>query len=485
MSAASILEQKAALVAVDLGAESCRVSLLSWREGKPLITLVHRFPNAPRTLGDEGSLHWDIKAIEDGVWLGLERAAKMTPEGIRSIAVDGWGVDYVRLGEDGLPLSDPYCYRDLRTVAAEQFLHRHISPERMREITAITSMRINTLYQLHADRLTNLPAGRGWIQLPEYLLYKLGGRPVSERTLAAHTQLVDVDQNEWSPEIFSAADLDITQAPELVDPGTDIGQLSGPLADLPAYKATRLIAPATHDTASAIAGIPAAGDDWAYISSGTWSLVGALVAKPIRTAQAAVEGFTNLAGAGGLTCFHVNVNGMWLLRQSMLEWEKQGREFEVAWLVAEAEKQPVPDAIFNVDEPELLLPGDMLHRINTALQQAGHAPMDESPEAAPAFANVIFHSLAARYKVVLENISGHTGKKLKRVFIVGGGSRNQYLNRLIAERTGLEVHTGSAESSTIGNFAIQLAVLDGFESPSAEVVSRYAVELAGAPIQSA
>jgi rhamnulokinase len=458
--------------------------LLSWIDGTPHITVVHRFPNAPITT-DKGSIHWDLKTVEAGVMLGLERAAKMAPDGIRSIAVDGWGVDYVRLGDDGLPLDDPYCYRDVRTVEAGDRLHEKISAARMHEITAVTALRINTLYQLHADRLKNLPPGRGWIQLPEYILYRLGGRPVSERTLAAHTQLVDVDSGTWSPEIFTAADIDISQAPELVEPGTDIGQLTGPLAELPAYKATRLIAPATHDTASAIAGIPAAGDDWAYISSGTWSLVGALVKKPIRTAAAMVEGFTNLAGAGGLTCFHVNVNGMWLLRQSMLEWEKAGRDFDVAELVAAAEKQPTPAAIFHVDEPELLLPGEMLHRINTSLRQAGHEALDESPEAAPMFANVIFHSLAARYKVVLENISAHTGKHLKRVFIVGGGSRNQYLNRLIAERTGLEVHCGSPESSTIGNFAIQMAVLAGFEAPSAEAVAQYAAELDGVAIQTA
>ncbi len=198
MSAAAIPGPKQALVAVDLGAESCRVSLLSWRGGKPYITLVHRFPNAPTTTAD-GSIHWNLKAIEAGVWLGLERAAKLAPEGIRSIAVDGWGVDYVRLGADGLPLADPYCYRDIRTVAAEEFLHRHISAARMHEITAVTALRINTLYQLHADRLMNLPGGKGWIQLPEYILYRLGGRPVSERTLAAHTQLVDVDTGTWSP----------------------------------------------------------------------------------------------------------------------------------------------------------------------------------------------------------------------------------------------------------------------------------------------
>lgn len=467
-----------ALIAVDLGAESCRVSLLRWIDGWPHITLVHRFLNGPTTTGDEASLHWPLAAIEAGVDTGLRRAAELAPEGIRSIAVDGWAVDYVRLGHDGAPLADPFCYRDLRTVAAEQYLHRHLHPDRMRQITAITSMRINTLYQLHADRLMNLPAGRGWLNLPEYILFRLGGKPVSEQTNAAHSQLVDVDERSWSHEIFSAADLEIAQAPELVPPGTDLGQLSGPLAELPAFKSTRLIAPACHDTASAIAGIPALGDDWAYISSGTWSLVGALVPAPIRTAQAALDGFTNLAGAGGLTCFHVNVNGMWLLRQSMLDWEKSGKHWDVAELVAAAELEPTPAALIEVDEPELLLPGDMLHRISAQLIRAGHTPLDERPDNAPAFASLIFHSLAARYKQVLDKISAHTGKRLKRLFIVGGANRNQFLNRLTAEATGLEVHRGSPESSTIGNFAIQLAVLEGHFAPSAGEISKHAMELA-------
>ena len=212
-------------------------------------------------------------------------------------------------------------------------------------ITATSQSRINTLYQLHADRLTNLPAGRGWLNLPEYILFRLGGAPVSEETMAAHGQLVDVERRAWSEEIFTAADLDLAQAPRLVPPGTDVGQLTGRLAALPAYANTRLIAPACHDTASAIAGIPAHGDDWAYISSGTWSLVGALVPRPICTAETAVDGFTNLAAAGGLTCFHVNVNGMWMLRQSMQQWEAAGRAWDVAELVAEAEFQPTPAAL--------------------------------------------------------------------------------------------------------------------------------------------
>jgi rhamnulokinase len=471
-----------ALIAIDLGAESCRVSLLRFVDATPHIMLVHRFPNAPITRGDEASLHWDITAIEVGVNAGLKKAADLAPEGIRSIAVDGWAVDYVRLGHDGNPLAEPFCYRDLRTVAAEQYLHRHLSPERMRQITAITSMRINTLYQLHADRLTNLPPGRGWLNLPEYILFRLGGRPVSEQTNAAHSQLVDVDQRTWSHEIFSAADLEIAHAPNLVPPGTDLGQLTGPLAALPAYANTRLIAPACHDTASAIAGIPAFGDDWAYISSGTWSLVGALIPAPIRTAAAGADGFTNFAGAGGLTCFHVNVNGMWLLRQSMHEWEAAGRTWDVADLVAAAESEPTPAALINVDEPELLLPGDMLHRINAQLQRAGHPQLDQSPENAPAFASLIFHSLAARYAQVLAKVSAHTGKQLKRLFIVGGANRNLFLNRLTAQATGLEVLCGSPESSTIGNFAIQLAVFEGHSAPTAEQISRHAADLASVVI---
>jgi rhamnulokinase len=471
-----------ALVAVDLGAESCRVSLLRFLDGNPQIQLVHRFPNAPKTKGDEASLHWDIAAISEGVDTGLNMAAELAPEGIRSIAVDGWAVDYVRLAEDGTPLADPFCYRDLRTVAAEQYLHRHLGPDRMRQITAIAPMRINTLYQLHADRLMNLPAGRGWLNLPEFLLFRLGGKPVSEETNAAHSQLVDVDQRAWSRELFSVADLEIAKAPELVPPGSDLGQLTGPLAELSAFRSTRLIAPACHDTASAIAGIPALGDDWAYISSGTWSLVGALIPRPIRTAEACADGFTNLAGAGGLTCFHVNVNGMWLLRQSMHEWEKAGKEWEVAELVAAAELLPAPESLIDPDEPELLLPGDMLHRINAQLIRKGHAPLDQHPENAPAFASLIFHSLATRYRQVLERISAHTGKRLKRLFIVGGANRNQFLNRLTAEATGLEVHRGSPESSTIGNFAIQLAVLEGYAAPTAEQISKYAIELAAVPI---
>src|SRR5258705_5129880 len=261
-----------ASIAVDLGAESCRVSVLRWVEGKPEITLVHRFANAPREV--DGGLHWNLAMIEEGLDHGLRQCAAIATEGVRSIAVDGWAVDYVRVDSDGKAMADPFCYRDERTIKAERALHRKISAERLRELTGVQLIRINTLYQLYADRLQGLPEGRQWLNLPEYILSRWGGARVAEHTNATHTQMVELYQRQWCREIFSAARLDLASAAKIVPPGTEIGKLCEPLAELPALRDTGLIAPAGHGTASAVAGIPATGDDWGYINSGTWSLRG-------------------------------------------------------------------------------------------------------------------------------------------------------------------------------------------------------------------
>jgi len=475
-------EDRRALVAVDLGAESCRVSLLRWVDGKASIALVHRFANAPREV--EGGLHWDLAMIEAGLDEGLRRCAEVATEGIRSIAVDGWAVDYVRLGADGRPVGDPFCYRDERTVRSELLLHEEITPERLRELTGVQLLRINTLYQLYADGLHGHGKKDPWLNLPEYILCRWGGARVAEYTNATHTQLVELATRQWCGEIFGAATLDPTCAADLVPPGTEVGRLRRPLAKLPALRDTVLIAPACHDTASAIAGIPAAGDDWAYISSGTWSLVGTLLEQPRNDAATAAENFTNLGAVGGRICFHKNVNGMWLIRQCMDKWNADGRVWTVPELVAAAEGVAKPTALLEVDDPDLLLAGRMPHRINAQLQRRGLEPLDEGAENAPAFASLIFHSLAARYAEVLGRVAFHSGKELKRLFVVGGASQNDFLNRLTAEATGLEVFRGSPESSTIGNFGVQLAVLDGHRDPKtgaqAEYVARWAGALASA-----
>jgi rhamnulokinase len=473
---ALVPQDKRASIAVDLGAESCRVSLLRWAAGKPAITLVHRFANAPREV--DGGLRWDLRMIEAGLDHGLRQCAATATEGVRSIAVDGWAVDYVRVDANGKALADPFCYRDERTIKAERSLHRKISPEKLRELTGVQLMRINTLYQLYADGMQELPKDSQWLNLPEYILSRWGGTRVAELTNATHTQMVELHNRQWCGEIFHAANLDLGAAAKIVNPGTEIGRLSGPLAELPAFRDTVLIAPACHDTASAIAGIAATGNDWAYISSGTWSLVGTLLEQPRNGAAACEENFTNLGAVGGRNCFHKNVNGMWLVRQCIDRWAEDGRVWTVPELAAAAETVPEPNGLLDVDDPDLLLAGRMPERINAQRKREGLESLDLRPESAPVFASLIFHSLAARYAQVLDRVAFHSDKKLKRLFIVGGGSRNDFLNQLTERATGLEVFRGSAESSTVGNFAVQLAVLEGSRNAmtgaQAEQVLRWA-----------
>ncbi len=451
-----------ALLAVDLGAESCRVSLLRWVEGRPQITLIHRFANAACEVG--GHLRWDLGCIVDGVEGGMRRAAAMTPEGVAAVAVDGWAVDYVRLDGTGAPLEEPFCYRDQRTVTAEVELHRRISRERMRALTGVQLLRINTVYQMFADRQMKLAEGELWLHLPEFLLHRWGGRGVAEYSNATHTQMVELGRMRWSEEIMGAAGLSAGCAAPIVPPGTVLGRLGGSLAELPAFAETLLIAPACHDTASAVAGIPAQGDDWAYLSSGTWSLVGALVDRPLEGAEVAEQNFTSLAAVGGRFCFHRNVNGMWLLRQCMEAWAEAGRRWEIGDLLARAELVGAPERVLDVDDPELWLAGAMPARINRQRRSRGLPAIDEGGAGAPVLTSLILHSLAARYAEVLRQVERHSGRRLRRLFIVGGGSQNALLNRLTAEATGLCVLRGAPESSTLGNFAVQLATLDGSRS---------------------
>jgi rhamnulokinase len=293
--------------------------------------------------------------------------------------------------------------------------------------------------------------------------------------------MVDLSSRQWCREIFDAAHLALAAAPAIVPPGTQIGRLSGPLAELPPFRDTVLIAPACHDTASAIAGISATGNDWAYISSGTWSLVGTLLEQPQNDTEVCEDNFTNLGAVGGRICFHKNVNGMWLVRQCIDWWTERGRVWTAPELTAAAETIPAPNGLLDVDDPDLLLAGRMPERINAQRRRKGLEPLDECPESAPVFASLIFHSLAARYAQVLERVKFHSGKKLKRLFVVGGASQNRFLNRLTEQATGLEIYRGPAESSTIGNFAVQLVVLQGSRDAvtgaDAEQVSRWAALL--------
>jgi rhamnulokinase len=245
-----------------------------------------------------------------------------------------------------------------------------------------------------------------------------------------------------------------------VPPGTILGDLEGELAQLPAFSRAALIAPACHDTASAVAGIPAIGEDWGYISCGTWSLVGTPLNRACNGPKAREEQFTNLGGVGGRLLFQRNLNGMWLIKQCMDFWAATDREWEIEELVVAAENVVVPEGLLNVEDPELLKMGEMPSRINAQRRAAGLTELDEGSDGAPAMASLIFHSLAARYAMLFERMEELTGKTLERIFMVGGGSRNAFLRRLTSEASGKPVFAGSAESSTVGNFAVQLAALE-------------------------
>ncbi|HWC16775.1 MAG TPA: FGGY-family carbohydrate kinase [Terriglobales bacterium] len=447
------------LIAVDLGAESCRVSLLRWAGADPQIQLVHRFANGPIQHGKR--LTWDIERIIQGVIDGLCRCAAIAEEGIASVGVDGWAVDYVRLGQDSRPVADPRCYRDERTITAEAEVQKLVSREELYRLTGIQFLRFNTIYQLYADQQEGIDRHARWVNLPEYVLYRLGGHRAAEYTNSTHTQLIDLRTSQWCQPIFDRVGLDVQAAPHIVETGTILGQLTGALAELPAFQSTQLIAPACHDTASAIAGIPAEGEDWAFISSGTWSLVGTTLEAPCATNAALTRNFTNLGGVGKRICFLKNVNGMWLLQQCLESWKEQGHTWTIPELVQRCAGARPPAAYLDVDDPDLLLPGDMPGRIRAQLERRQIARVAADGASAIEAANLIFHSLAKRYAEVLQDINSITGKPIKKLYIVGGGSRNSLLNRLTAEQTGLQVVPGAAESSTIGNFAVQLARLDG------------------------
>lgn len=476
---ASLPADSRARVAIDLGAESCRVSLLQWQEGVAKLSMIHRAANGPVHM--DGALRWPFERIFGALEAGLRMAAARAPEGIASIGVDGWAVDYVRLGADGRAVGDPFCYRDERTIAAKEAVDRVVDPGLLFGHTGAQPLRINTLYQLIADRAAGIDPRAPWITLPEYVLFRLGGRRVAEFTNATHTGLVDIAAGDWSRDLLSLLDLPRAAFPPIVPPGTIVGKLRGPLAELPAYRDTDLIAPACHDTASAIAGIPTPLDTTAYICSGTWSLVGTTIGHPIATAEALAAGFTNQGAAGSGFCFHTNVNGMWILKQCMESWRRQGRALHLEGLIEQSAACTDVPGIVAVDAPPLLLDGDMPALVNEQLRRAGYATIPDVPGNEPVFARVIFESLASRYAAALHDLEALLGRKMERIHVLGGGSLNGVLTRLTAERTGLPVELGSVESSTMGNFAVQMACCTATGTPlNRESIRTWAARLAGA-----
>ena len=442
--------------------------------------VIHRIPNGPVHQGK--SMHWPLQKILAGVEAGLGKAAGLAPEGIASIAVDSWSVDYVRLTPDGKPLFQPFCYRDERTVSTKEAAEAIVPPRAMLARTGAQPHRINTVYQLLADKAAGVDSDAPWAMMPEFVLHWLGGRRVAEHTNATHTGLVNLKTGDWDEELFALLGLSIGAAPPIVHAGTLLGRLRGPLADLPPFRDTQLIAPACHDTASAIAGIPSSLASTLYICSGTWSLVGTVNSEPLIGSEAFDAQYTNLGAPGGGLCIHSMVNGMWLIKQCMDSWSAEGRRWKIEDLVAKAATSGFPGTI-DVDAEPLLLDSDMPERINHELWRRRWATIPDEAGNEPVFARVIFESLADRYALALSSLEKLLGRPLDRIHILGGASRNKLLTELTEKRTHRPVEIGHPESSTIGNLAVQLAASELEGKPlTPDAIRRWAAVLSQCPV---
>jgi rhamnulokinase len=469
--------QEAARVAIDLGAESCRISLLRWLSGRPSIQVIHRIPNGPVRHG--AALCWPLTAILAGLEDGLRKSAAAAPEGIESIGVDGWSVDYVRLAPDGTILREPFCYRDERTAAAKEAADRIVPPFDLYQRTGALPHRINSIYQLMADDAAGIDRNTPWVMFPEFVLYWLSGKRVAEYTNATHTGLVNLKTRTWDAELFQLLGLDAKAAPPIVPTGTNLGPLTGELAKLEAFKDTQIIAPATHDTASAIAGIPADLNKAAYISSGTWSLVGTATEAPVTTKHSFDAGYTNIGAACEGLLFHSLINSMWVLKQCMDGWAAQGRPWSIESLVQEAAARSAgATGVLDLDAEGLMLDSEMPRRINAELTRQGFEPIADVPGNERIFARTIFESLALRYGAATANLEKMLGRKLERIAMIGGATRNKLLVDLTEQRTGLKIEIGETESSTIGNLAAQLAASETNGAPvTAVAVRKWAARL--------
>lgn len=436
------------VAAVDLGATSGRVILAHLDADGIRLDEVARFANAPVRTPD--GLHWSITELYRNVVEGLAEAVRRAPD-LVSIGIDSWAVDYA-LMRDGRLLGEPYSYRDERNHAAVELVHGIVSPEQLYARNGLQHLPFNTLFQLTADRVSgSLDDADTFLLIPDLLAFWLTGRGVAERTNASTTGLVDVKTREWDTELMERLGIPASLARELVDPGTVLGPLlSSALRGTGATSAV-VTTVGSHDTASAVVAVPSTDRDVAYISCGTWSLVGVELDSPVLSAAGRLAGFTNEGGVDGRVRYLHNVMGLWLLSESVRDWERSGETIDLAALLADAESVPAPAPLFDADDPVFLAPGGMPERIADWFASRDLAPPANRAE----LVRSILESLAAAYAAAIRTASELTGVEVRTVHLVGGGSQNALLCRLTAAATGLPVVAGPVEATAIGNVLVQ------------------------------
>ena len=451
-------------LAFDLGAESGRAVVGTLQDGRLALEEISRFPNEPVAILN--TLHWDVLALHNNILKGLREYSRRYGDVVEGVGIDTWGVDFGLLSPCGELLQNPVHYRDRRTEGMLEEARARITPEEIFRRTGMSLMSFNTSVQLLSLRVNRNPVldyASTLLMMPDLLAYFLAGRKCCERTAAITTQLYDPWEGGWNEEVIRKLDLPLPLFPELVDPGTIVGELLGSVGEKVGLKRGVVIAPCTHDTASAVAAVPAQGGDWAFLSCGTWSVVGALTPEVVTSPQAFAAGvFNELTLRSYFLCR--NIMGLWLLQQTRATWEREGETYSYEELGKLAGQAPGGGPVINPDAPRFLPPQDMPQSIMEycaqTKQRIPHGPGETS--------RCILESLAFAYRHRLEQLGAMLGRTFQVVHLVGGGSKNSLLCQLTANVTGLPVLAGPSEATVAGNVMVQ-ALAKGYVTTAAEI----------------
>ena len=447
-----MMNQKKYFFAVDLGATSGRTIIGCINEGQFQLEEVTRFPN--NLIEQGGHFYWDIYALYFEMIRGLKEVAQRGLE-ITSIGIDTWGVDFVMIGDDGAILRNPRAYRDPITFdAMDDYLKNVISRKEVYGITGIQLMNFNSIFQLYAMRREGnsaLKHAHRILFVPDALSWMLTGKEVCEYTIASTSQLLDPRTKQLDERLLSSLGLTRSMFGKMVNPGTPIGVLTDEVQKLTGLGPIPVIAVAGHDTGSAVAAVPAKDEQFAYLSSGTWSLMGIETKDAIINDLSYERNFTNEGGIEGTTRFLKNITGMWLLEQCRKVWAKEGRTYTYPQIADMARAAIAFPSRVNPDDPRFANPADMVAELKAACAESGQ----QQPATDGEMVSLIYHSLACRYKEMMQALQDFAPFKIDKLHVIGGGSANDLMSQLTADTIGLPVVAGPVEATAIGNLMMQ------------------------------
>lgn len=444
------------LLAFDFGASGGRAMLGRFDGRKLDLAEVHRFANEPVRVN--GALHWDILRLYHELKQGLRKCAATGVGKLAGLGVDTWGVDFGLLDRQGNLLGNPYHYRDARTEGMLAKAAARVGLEEIFSTTGIAFLKFNTIFQLLAMREATSPlldAAATMLFTPDLLNYFLTGEKAAEYTIASTSQMLGAPDREWARELLSRLGLPLSILPRIIQPGTVLGSLQEEVCAEVGQSPFPIIAVAEHDTASAVVAVPAEGRQHAYLSSGTWSLMGVEVPAPVISPAAYERNFTNEGGVDGAYRLLKNIMGLWILQECKRAWDQGGEPLDFEALVRLADGARPFAALIDPDDDLFYEPGDMPERVREYCRRTAQAP----PDSKGAVVRCILESLALKYRLVLTDLEALTGHRLDVVHIIGGGSQNELLNRFTAEATSRPVLAGPVEATAIGNILIQLRTI--------------------------